>query len=126
MSDIIELHSIIMQQAQTIAKLTDQIVSYVQTGQVPVQQTPKEEAPQYDTSLEGSDLVREHFRRRGGELYCLYDDSSDAVAIDDDCGSVVTKVHSDGRFVIASGNAYSYAVACDRHHKVLTASELLW
>lgn len=125
MSDIIELHNIIMQQAQTIAKLTHQIVSYVQTGQVPVQQTPKEAAPQYDTSLKGSDLVREHFRRGGGALYCFYDDSSDADAIDDDCGSVVTEVQADGQFVLASGNAYSYAVACDRHHKVLTASELL-
>lgn len=125
MSDIKELHSIIMQQAQTIAKLTDQIVRYVQTGQVPVPQTPLEEAPQYDTSLEGSDLVREHFRRGGGALYCFYDDDSDADAIDDACGSVVTTVKADGRFVLTSGNAYSYAVACDRHHKVLTASELL-
>ena len=125
MSDIKELHSIIMQQAQTIAKLTDQLVSYVQTGQVLVPQTPLEEAPQYAISLEGSDLVREHFRRGGGALYCFYDDESDADAIDDDCGSVVAEVQADGRFVLASGNAYSYAVACDRHHKVLTASELL-
>ena len=125
MSNIIELHNIIMQHAQTIATLTDQIVSYVQTGQVPVQQTPKEEAPQYDTSLNGSDLVREHFRRGGGALYCFYDEESDADAIKDKCGSVVIRVQSDGRFVLASDNTYSYAVACDRHHKVLTASELL-
>ena len=129
MSDIKELHNIIMQQAQTIAKLTEQIVSYVQTGQVPVPQTPKEAAPQYDVNLKGSDLVREHFRRGGGKLLCFIDDGSDEEAIE--CGSErhVAGVEEDKQITdypfLTAGCNWKYAVACTPTGRVLTASELL-
>lgn len=125
MNDNSNLHSIIMQQAETIAKLTEQLVSYVGLTAVELATTPTE-APQYAESLKGSDLVREHFRRGGGDVYCLYDDDSDEEAIEDGCAQAVVKVRPDGQFELASGNPYKYAVACSRDkQRVLTASELL-
>ena len=127
MSNTAELHAIVMQQAQTIAKLTDQLVSYVQAGHLPLEpNTPQEVVPQYDVNLKGSDLVREHFRRGGGALYCLYDDESDDNAIEDNCAQTVVRVCPDGKFEKDTGVVYAYAVACCRDSKrVLTASELL-
>lgn len=128
MNDNSNLHSIIMQQAETIAKLTEQLVSYVGlTGLPPVLSPSSISAvPPYDVNLKGSDLVREHFRRGGGDVYCLYDDDCDADAIEDGCAQMIVRIRPDGQFELASGNPYKYAVACCPSTKrVLAASELL-
>lgn len=120
MSNNTELHQIVMQQAQVIAQLTEQLAASVgavsPTGAV----VPKD----YDDTLTGSDLVREHFRRGGGELPCYIDDRSDGKALDDDEVRLVSGYDSiRGRFI--SNCTWVYAVACADNGRVLTASELL-
>ena len=120
MSNNTELHQIVMQQAQIIAQLTEQLAASVgvvhPTGAV----VPK---GYYDT-LTGSDLVREYFRRGGDALHCYIDDKSDEAALDDGIIRLVTGYDvSRGRFI--SGCTWVCAVACDDDGNVLTADQLL-
>lgn len=80
----------------------------------------------YDDTLTGSDLVREHFRRGGGGLRCYIDDNSEARALADEEVRTVTGVEVNADFQFETGlSNWRYAVACDDDGAVLTADQLL-
>lgn len=122
MSTNIDLHNIVIQQAQVIAQLTTQLAASVGV----VRPATKVARASYDPTLTGSDLVREHFRRGGGSLKCFIDDCSDAKAMQDADFRTVTEfnTHSSFPFVTALAS-WMYAVACDEDGAVLTADQLL-
>lgn len=111
----------IKQLAGVVAQLANIIISHYPTEVVG---TAKQGIPAFDPNLKGSELVREHFRRGGGELRCLIDDRSDSKAIEDGVTRLVRGYDVvSGRFL--SANTWTHAVACDNSRRVLTASELL-
>lgn len=127
MSNNIDLHGIIMQQSETIAKLSAQLATFVLDERL-TRNVDEVQAvcqmPQYSEHLQGSELVREHFRRGGGELLCFVDDTSDDAAISDAHSELITGVGGDGRFKATTGSCWIHAVAVN-DACVLTASELL-
>lgn len=122
MSNNTELHQIIMKQAQVIVQLTEQLATSVGVVALDGTVVPKD----YDDTLTGSDLVREHFRRGGGSLKCFIDDSSDFGAIQDAEFRTVTELNTHSNFPFATAlSSWMYAVACDDDGNVLTADQLL-
>lgn len=122
MSNNTELHQIVMQQAQIIAQLTEQLAASVGA----VSPTGTVVTKDYDDTLTGSALVREHFRRGGGSLKCFIDDYSDASAIQDAEFRTVTELNLHSVYPFATALAsWMYAVACDEDGAVLTADQLL-
>lgn len=120
MSNNIDLHGIILQQAETISKLSQQLAAFVLNPKL----EPKQVCT-YDPNLKGSDLVREHFRRGGGTIDCLRSDASDEHAIRHCVVNDVERIGRSGKFISSAGMPWNYAVACDKSGRVLTASELL-
>lgn len=122
MSNNTELHQIVMQQAQIIAQLTEQLAASVGV----VSPTATVVTKDYDDTLTGSDLVREHFRRGGGSLKCFIDDCSDVKAMRDAEFRTVTELNTHSGFPFATAlSSWMCAVACDDDGNVLTEDQLL-
>lgn len=119
MSHYSELHAIIMQQGKLINKLMAVLPEY------PVSTQPNTVAGGVG-SLQGSDLVREYFRRGGTKpVLCFFDDISDGNAVTEGDTRYIVGLTPDGRFDTETGFHWICAVACNPNGAVLTASELL-